>query len=424
MSLVVELDEGLEDHACPRRRGPRPARSPTPAATSPRFAGHGLPLAGRGHDRLDHARQAERVERRRAISSAVAEAVRRGREPELLGGQAADPLAVHRQPRGARRRDDLSRRASSNSAARRSRSPRSPGTTISRAHGRSRSSTGASRAARLGSVIVEHVTAVRDGHRRGAGVAVAGDDLAARGGSPRSRPRARARRSRAGSMRVRRHARCAGVPTHASRLGRWIKQVEVPCATSLPALSVRDFCLGRRHARTGSERACPPRVARHESRVIARVRLTLVSTFRSRCRRQRRLHRAAGHGVDQDHRVAAVNACRSGCRRDRSAVPRRRRGPCSASTILNSMSWPIGGARVLAVDDRLKKLESREVRGAWRAVRRSAVSNSTLICRLGMAMRVRYADCAERQRNSPASPRRPTKSLLLGVGADVTARAR
>ncbi len=68
---------------------------------------HRLPLARRRHHGLDDARRAERGHSVADLLLGVAEAIAGRLEPELLGNQAPDALAIHRQPRGARRRHDM-----------------------------------------------------------------------------------------------------------------------------------------------------------------------------------------------------------------------------------------------------------------------------------------------------------------------------
>ena len=77
------------------------------AAISSVAADHRLPLARGRHHGLDDARRAERGDGVVDLVLGVAEAVVAGLEAELLGDEPPDALAVHRQPRGARRRHDV-----------------------------------------------------------------------------------------------------------------------------------------------------------------------------------------------------------------------------------------------------------------------------------------------------------------------------
>ena len=65
-----------------------------------RAARHGLAMAGGGHDRFDHAGEAHFPRRPRELLRAGGEGVGTGGQPQLLGGQAPDPLPVHREPGG------------------------------------------------------------------------------------------------------------------------------------------------------------------------------------------------------------------------------------------------------------------------------------------------------------------------------------
>ncbi len=98
--LVLEVDEALDDD---------PALAGTPA-----FLGivpgslhvidaleQALALARRAHHRLDHTREAEVFDGLAVVFEGVGKVVRRGWQVQLLGGQAADALAVHGQLRGA-----------------------------------------------------------------------------------------------------------------------------------------------------------------------------------------------------------------------------------------------------------------------------------------------------------------------------------
>ncbi|OOL30471.1 hypothetical protein GQ85_19695 [Rhodococcus rhodochrous] len=104
--LVLEVDEALDDD---------PAEVDAPAGERVVPGGgdlvggadRGLALAGRGHHRLDHARETDLGRGGADLVEGFGEAVRGGGQPEFLGGEAADALPVHGQPGGARGRDHL-----------------------------------------------------------------------------------------------------------------------------------------------------------------------------------------------------------------------------------------------------------------------------------------------------------------------------
>ena len=102
--LVVEVDETLDDDAPRGHAAAAHGVIPRGADVLPGPHG-GLALAGRAHHRLDHARQADLLDGRGELLPRRGEAVARRRQADLLGGQAADALAVHGQLRGAGRRD-------------------------------------------------------------------------------------------------------------------------------------------------------------------------------------------------------------------------------------------------------------------------------------------------------------------------------
>ena len=66
-----------------------------------------LALAGRTHDGLDHARQADLGDGGIKFCAAGGKSVGRGFQAEFFGGEAADALAVHGQARGARGGNDV-----------------------------------------------------------------------------------------------------------------------------------------------------------------------------------------------------------------------------------------------------------------------------------------------------------------------------
>ncbi|MNI16134.1 hypothetical protein D3C73_694590 [compost metagenome] len=102
--LVIEVDETLDDAAAGTgtAAGLRvlPGRGDVSLA-----AQRALALARGRHHRLDHARQADRGHGVAVLGLGIDEAVRRGRQAQGLGGQAADALTVHGQARRARSRD-------------------------------------------------------------------------------------------------------------------------------------------------------------------------------------------------------------------------------------------------------------------------------------------------------------------------------
>ncbi|MOA07786.1 hypothetical protein D3C78_1275060 [compost metagenome] len=94
--LVVEIDEALDDH--PALAGATALLGVVPGLLHVGLAAQqALALAGGTHDRLDHAGEAQLGHRGGIVREAVGEAVRRGGQAQLLGGQAADALAVHGQ---------------------------------------------------------------------------------------------------------------------------------------------------------------------------------------------------------------------------------------------------------------------------------------------------------------------------------------
>ena len=103
--LVVEIDEALDDDLA--LAGTATLLGVVPGGLD---VGGGfdqaLALAGAAHDRLDHAGQANLVDRRAEFLLGLGEDVGRGLQAEVLGGQPADALAVHRQPGRARGRHD------------------------------------------------------------------------------------------------------------------------------------------------------------------------------------------------------------------------------------------------------------------------------------------------------------------------------
>ncbi len=95
--LVVEVHEALDDH--PGAGHPAAGHRVLPGRLDVGRRPHrALALAGGGHHRLDHAREADGVGAGAQLLQRVAEPVGAGRQPEGLGGQPADALAVHGQP--------------------------------------------------------------------------------------------------------------------------------------------------------------------------------------------------------------------------------------------------------------------------------------------------------------------------------------
>jgi len=66
-----------------------------------------LALARGGHDRLDHAGKADGAAGLQKGFPGVGETVGRGGKAQLLGGQTADAFAIHGQPGGLGRGDDV-----------------------------------------------------------------------------------------------------------------------------------------------------------------------------------------------------------------------------------------------------------------------------------------------------------------------------
>src|SRR5690606_26816150 len=99
--LVVEVHEALDDH--PPGAGAAAGLGVVPRRLQVVFApDDALAVAGRGHHRLHHDRQAERRDGVAIILERGHEAVRRHRDAQFLRGQAADAFAVHGQARGTR----------------------------------------------------------------------------------------------------------------------------------------------------------------------------------------------------------------------------------------------------------------------------------------------------------------------------------
>ncbi len=103
--LAVELDQFLDDHARPVAAHLLDRMVPG-IADLVRVADNRLPLARRGHHRLDDAGHADVLGSRECFLAVLGEAIAGGDEAELARGELANPVAVHRQPdRPGRRRD-------------------------------------------------------------------------------------------------------------------------------------------------------------------------------------------------------------------------------------------------------------------------------------------------------------------------------
>ena len=107
--LVVEFDETLDDHprvlapaAAPARLRIRPGRVDIGVT-----AYRALALARRGHHGLDHAGQADGLDGVAILGLGFGETIGRCGQPQRLGRQPPDALAVHGQLRGARGGDHL-----------------------------------------------------------------------------------------------------------------------------------------------------------------------------------------------------------------------------------------------------------------------------------------------------------------------------
>ena len=173
--LGVERDEPLDDDArrCPVRRTRRATSvlRVLPRGDDVLVRPHDrLPLARRRHDRLDDDRQPELADGGPEVLERVDEPVRRRGQPQLLGGEPADALAVHRQHGRTGGRHDTD----------------PAGLRLGEHVGRDRLDLGDDHVGALGGqqrtqrVGVEHVDdvrAVRDLHRRSTGVPVGRDDL-------------------------------------------------------------------------------------------------------------------------------------------------------------------------------------------------------------------------------------------------------
>ena len=103
--LVVEVDEALDDHPPARAAGALDGGLPGRVDLR-RLADRALPLAGRAHDGLHDAGQADGLDGGAELGLGLGEAIGRGGQAERLGGEAADALPVHGQARGAGRGDD------------------------------------------------------------------------------------------------------------------------------------------------------------------------------------------------------------------------------------------------------------------------------------------------------------------------------
>jgi hypothetical protein len=98
--LVVEVDKPFHDD--PALAGAPALLGIVPGALQVGVAlQHALALAGRTHDRLDHAGVTDGFHRRGVVLEGVGEMVGRSGQAQLLGGQATDALAVHGQLCGA-----------------------------------------------------------------------------------------------------------------------------------------------------------------------------------------------------------------------------------------------------------------------------------------------------------------------------------
>ena len=123
--LVVEVDEAFDDHAAAARAAA--LLRVLPRVLDVRLRAHdALSLARRAHHRLHDARHAELADGVAILGHRVREAIRRGLQSQLLGGQPPDAFAIHRQPRGARGRNHGEALRSPAPAASAWRSPRSP----------------------------------------------------------------------------------------------------------------------------------------------------------------------------------------------------------------------------------------------------------------------------------------------------------
>ena len=154
---------------------PPPARPPCCAychagSMSAFAADQALALAGGAHDRLDHAGEPDLGDRTSIVLRAGGKAVGRGRQLQLLCGQATDALAIHGEVSGAGSRDhpvafcfQLHQRGSGNR--------------FDLGHDQVGTLGLDDLAQRLGVEHGNHMTAVGDLHGRRIGVAVDGDHL-------------------------------------------------------------------------------------------------------------------------------------------------------------------------------------------------------------------------------------------------------
>ena len=167
--LVVEVDKTLHDDLFRPAPGPFPGDPPGCHCLRCRAHG-GLPLAGRTHHRLDHARGADGPDRIAVFVLGRRKTVGGSGDAQGLGRQATDALAVHGQPGCPRRGNDPPALAFQVDKRRR-------GDGLDFRHDQMRLLR-LDDAAQLTAVEhVDHVAAVGDLHPRRVGIAVHGDHL-------------------------------------------------------------------------------------------------------------------------------------------------------------------------------------------------------------------------------------------------------
>ena len=105
-NLIVEIHETFHDHLT--RSSTSSFLGVLPSTIDILFlTNHALSVSARAHDRLHHARHTDYLHRFFEFLLGLGETIRRGRQAQLLGRQAADSLTVHRQPSGTGGRNHM-----------------------------------------------------------------------------------------------------------------------------------------------------------------------------------------------------------------------------------------------------------------------------------------------------------------------------
>ncbi len=103
--LIVEIDKTLHDDA-PCTGTPALLRLGPCVFDVLSMPDSGLPVSRRGHDRLDHAGDANLLHGGEKVLARVGKAVRSGGQQQLLGGKTADGFPVHSKKSRVSRRDN------------------------------------------------------------------------------------------------------------------------------------------------------------------------------------------------------------------------------------------------------------------------------------------------------------------------------